>query len=234
MQVNVAVAKVPKFGLSESGDTVELVERPRGGMTAILADGQTHGRAAKRVSHLVVSKACQLIADGVRDGAVARGVHDYLYAIRDGKVSTELIMISADTHTKTLVIARNTHVPVLLRHPDGQIELLDAPVEPIGIREVLKPVITEVPLAPGLMVAAFTDGVHAAGRRYDQSLGLDALTSMLAAAEPADVHRLADEILARALALDRNHPGDDMSVIVFGLIPAAGDQIRRMGLVMPF
>ncbi|MFZ5815099.1 MAG: PP2C family protein-serine/threonine phosphatase [Bacillota bacterium] len=235
MQVTMAVAKVPKFGLSESGDSVEIVERPRGGITAILADGQTHGRAAKRVSQIVVAKAVQLIADGIRDGAVARGVHDYLYAVRDGKVSTELVMISVDTRTKSLVIARNTHVPVLLRHADGRVERLEAAVEPVGIREVMKPVITEVPLEAGVMVAAFTDGIFSAGRRYEAELELDELIAMLAEAEPNDVQRLADRFLSRAVEADRGRPGDDMSVVTVGLAPRpGGEQVRRMSVTMPF
>jgi serine phosphatase RsbU (regulator of sigma subunit) len=234
MQVTMAVAKVPKFGLSESGDSVEIVERPRGGITAILADGQTHGRAAKRVSQIVVAKAVQLIADGVRDGAVARGVHDYLFALRDGKVSTELIMISVDTRTKSLVVARNTHVPVLLRHADGRVETLSAGVEPIGIHEVMKPLITEVPIQTGLMVIAFTDGIYSAGRRYDAPLQMDELVARLEAAHPSEVQAVADAILARAIELDKGRPCDDMSVVVAGLTTASGDHIRRMSVTMPF
>lgn len=234
MQVTMAVAKVPKFGLSESGDSVEIVERPRGGITAILADGQTHGRAAKRVSQLVVAKAVQLIADGVRDGAVARGVHDYLFALRDGKVSTELVMISVDIRTKSLVITRNTHVPVLLRHPDGRVEPLGEAVEPIGIREVMKPLITEVPLQPGLLVLAFTDGIYSAGRRYESELQVDELISRIQTTTPDQAQQLADAILSLAMQLDQGRPGDDMAVVVAGLITATETHVRRMTVTMPF
>lgn len=235
MEVAIAVAKVPKFGLSESGDTVEIVERPRGGLTAIMADGQTHGRAAKRISQLVVAKAAQLIGDGVRDGAVARGVHDHLYAARDGKVSTELVMVSVDFRTKSLVIGRNSHVPVFLRLTDGRVQRLEAHVEPIGVHEAMKPLIEEYPLQPGLMVLAFTDGIFSAGRRHDAQLSLDDVAAMVAAAEPGRAQELADGLLEKALGLDRRRPGDDMSVLALGLAPVRRDeQIRRMSVTMPF
>jgi serine phosphatase RsbU (regulator of sigma subunit) len=235
MEVKVAVAKVPKSGLSESGDSVEVVERPRQGLTAIMADGQTHGRAAKRTSHMVVAKAAQLVVDGVRDGAVARGVHDHLYAVRDGKVSTELTMISVDFRTKSLVITRNTHVPVFLRRPGGAVERLDEHVEPIGIRELMKPVIAEVPLEPGIVVLAFTDGVLSAGRRYDAELNLDDVAAMVAAAEPGCMRELADGLLEKAIDLDHRRPADDMSVLAVGLGPANDeDHVRRMEVAMPF
>jgi serine phosphatase RsbU (regulator of sigma subunit) len=235
MQVHIAVAKVPKYGLAESGDTVEILERPRGGVTAIMADGQTHGRAAKRVSHMVVAKAAQLVVDGVRDGAVARGVHDHLFAARDGKVSTELTMLSVDFRTKTMVISRNSHVPVFLLLPDGTIERLEQYVEPIGVHEVMKPLIAEYPLAPGTIVLACTDGVLSAGRRYEDQMTTADLEGLLVQADPSQIQSLADRLLARAMELDRGRPGDDMSILTLGLAADEDDSlIRRMQLSMPF
>ena len=54
MEVQIAVAKVNKYATSESGDTLEVVERPNGGLSVVLADGQTSGRGAKAVSQMVV------------------------------------------------------------------------------------------------------------------------------------------------------------------------------------
>ena len=76
LEVRIAVAKVGKHATSESGDTLEIVERPRGGLSVVLADGQRSGRAAKAISNIVVRKAMALLAEGVRDGAVARAAHD--------------------------------------------------------------------------------------------------------------------------------------------------------------
>lgn len=235
MEVQFAVAKMPKFGLGVSGDTVEIVERPRGGITAIMADGQSHGRPAKRVSHLVVAKAAQLIADGIRDGAVARGVHDHLYAARDGKVSTELVMVSADFRTKSLVITRNTHTPVFLRLEDGRVEQLDQYVEPIGVHELMKPLITEVPLRAGQVVLAFTDGVLSAGSRHGTSLDTASVNALVTAADPAGSRSLADSILEQALVLDKRRPSDDMTVLAMGVSPTGDDeQPRRLSISVPF
>lgn len=52
MEIRVAVAKVGKYAAGISGDSVEVVERPRGGgVSVIIVDGQGgSGRAAKRTS----------------------------------------------------------------------------------------------------------------------------------------------------------------------------------------
>lgn len=148
----VAVAKAPKYAVRESGDTVEVVERPNGGFSLIMADGQRSGRSAKAISNLAVRKAINLLTEGVRDGAVARAAHDYLRTARSGQVSAELIMVSVDLETRTLVISRNSQCPVLI----GQTEViegrphtvwqpLDEPTDPIGIRTRARPAITELP-----------------------------------------------------------------------------------------
>nr|PZN69781.1 MAG: serine/threonine protein phosphatase [Bacillota bacterium] len=227
-----AVAKVPKFGLTESGDSLELVERPRGGLTAILVDGQRHGRAAKRLSQLVVAKALQLVADGVRDGAVARGVHDYLYAVRDGKVSAELVLLSVDARSGTLVVTRNTHVPVLVRRGDGTILRLDEPVEPIGMREALRPVIAEVALEAGLVALAMTDGIYSAGRWHGRQWPVEALEALLREADPAKMQALADRVLDEAMKLDEGRPADDMAVVAVGVTEGGEDRIRRMNVTL--
>ena len=44
MEVQIAAAKTNKYAVTESGDTLEVVERPNGGLSVVLADGQTSGR----------------------------------------------------------------------------------------------------------------------------------------------------------------------------------------------
>ncbi|MGC8837212.1 MAG: SpoIIE family protein phosphatase, partial [Anaerolineae bacterium] len=162
LEVQVAVAKIGKYATSESGDTVETVERPHGGLSVVVADGQRSGRSAKAISNLVVRKALTLLAEGVRDGAAARAAHDYLRAYRSGQVMATLNIISVDLTTGSLVISRNSPCPAILLK-EGRVHLLDAPSEAVGIHPRTRPVITEVPLEPGLGAVVFTDGIAHAG-----------------------------------------------------------------------
>src|SRR5215218_3020291 len=107
MEVQIAVAKINKYAVSESGDTLEVIERPNGGLSVVLADGQSSGRGAKAISQLVVRKVIGLLAEGVRDGAAARAASDALFTERGGKVSATLNIFSVDLQTNTLVITRN-------------------------------------------------------------------------------------------------------------------------------
>lgn len=62
--IHFAVAKVSKYATSESGDTLEMIERPHGGISFVLVDGQRSGKSAKAISNIVARKAIQLLAEG--------------------------------------------------------------------------------------------------------------------------------------------------------------------------
>lgn len=232
MDVHVAVAKTRKYAVSESGDTVEVIERPWGGLSVLLSDGQSSGRGAKRVSNLAARKAMSLLAEGVRDGAAARAAHDYLRAHRQGKVLATLIIVSVDLATRSLVVSRNSRCPVLVA--DGQTtRLLDEPSEPIGVHPSIKPVITELPLEPGTLVVAFTDGVWMAGARYGDRMDVEEVVREVTAGE-FSAAALADALLYRAVSLDQGRPSDDISVMALLVSDAdeAGD-VRRMTVTLP-
>src|SRR5512137_1183675 len=132
MEVQIAVAKTNKYAVSESGDTLEVVERPNGGLSVVLADGQTSGRGAKAVSMLVVRKVISLLAEGVRDGAAARAASDSLYTDKQGKVTSTLNIVSVDLQTGTVVLTRNNPAPFFVAHRE-QVDCVGAESCAIGV-----------------------------------------------------------------------------------------------------
>ncbi|HYI24251.1 MAG TPA: SpoIIE family protein phosphatase, partial [Thermomicrobiales bacterium] len=164
LAIDVGVAKTEKYASRESGDTVELVERPSGGFTIVMIDGQGSGRAAKTLSLLLSSKAVALVKEGVRDGVVARATHDYLFAFRHGQVSATLDLLSIDLKSRSIVITRNAESPLVLLR-DGEFLVQPAGSGPIGRYQRTKPAVTELPLASGTEIVLFTDGIPHSGRR---------------------------------------------------------------------
>jgi hypothetical protein len=241
IEVILAAEKIGKYASLESGDTLEVVERPHGGISAVLADGQRSGRGAKRISNIVTRKAVSLLADGVRDGAAARAAHDYLRTHRGGQVSATLNIVSIDMDSHTLVISRNSHCPVLVLNlawatpesPAG-LRCIDDPSEAIGIYARTKPSITELPLEKGTTVVIFTDGVWTAGERYGQRFDIVSCLQSLVEAGCYHPQELAERLFAEAVASDRGRPADDMSLMVLG-VRAQGhaDEVRRLALHLP-
>ncbi|MCR3922706.1 MAG: serine/threonine-protein phosphatase [Firmicutes bacterium] len=232
MQIEVAINKTAKYAVSESGDSAEVVERPTGGLTALIADGQGSGRSAKIISNLVISKAAGLVADGTRDGAVARAAHDFLFALRDGKVSATLTMLSVDLLSRTVVISRNSHCPVLIRLR-GQVQMLADSVNPIGYHHHMKPVIHEIPLEEDLLLVTFTDGILYAGRYFGQQLELADFREAMLQATASEPQLLADKLFTHALALDKARPADDMTLLVLGINGTEGDPVGRLRVTYP-
>jgi len=232
MEARVAVAKVGKYATSESGDSLEMVERPSGGLSFVLADGQTSGKSAKAVSIAVTRKAIALLADGVRDGPAARAASDYLCTYRSGKVLSTLNILSVDLQSQTLVITRNNPVPVILIH-DGSLRSLADASEPVGTRRGIRPSITEVPLAPGLAAVVFTDGLTHAGERAGSPMDTTGFLQTLLAEGPIDPDAWADRLLAHAVALDQGRPADDISILVAAILQREGDDSRRLSVRMP-
>lgn len=233
MELQAAAAKVSKYAVRESGDTLEMIERPHGGLSFVLVDGQHTGRGAKQVSNLVARKAVSLLAEGVRDGAAARAAHDYLYTQYDGKVSAELHILSIDLVSKTIVISRNSHCPVIVCSKSG-VSLLDEPSEAIGVHRRIKPHITELPLESGMTVVVFTDGVLNAGGRTGKSFDVAAFVGERSSDKELGAQALADGILSRAVELDNGRPSDDTSVLVVRVAPrVTEDDARRLSVRFP-
>jgi serine phosphatase RsbU (regulator of sigma subunit) len=233
LEIQLAVAKINKYASGESGDTVELVERPHGGLSIVVADGQRSGRSAKAISNMVVRKAISLLAEGVRDGAVARATHDYLHTQRGGKVSAELHIISIDLVTQTLVISRNARCPVLLRSGHNFV-WLDESAEAVGIHRYTKPSITERALEAELTLVVITDGVWSAGSVAGATIDLLALLNQVDPDGAAGAPQIADAILAEALRLEQGRPRDDATVLVLKLMPQSSpDGVRRLTMRFP-
>jgi serine phosphatase RsbU (regulator of sigma subunit) len=232
LRVEVAAAKVGKWAMSESGDTLEMIERPRGGLSLVLVDGQRSGRAAKAISNLVARKAISELAEGVRDGAAARAAHDYLHAYKGGKVLATLNIVSVDLVTNTLVLSRNNPCPSILVHPSGEVQVLDEDSKPVGIYLRTKPVITEVPLESGLAAVVYTDGLQTAGERRGGCLDLPhVIAGMLA--QGLRAREIADRLLDSALEREEHRPRDDISVVVLQVRSEDRGGVRKLSAYLP-
>jgi serine phosphatase RsbU (regulator of sigma subunit) len=232
MEVQIAVSKTKKYAASSSGDTVEIVERPQGGLSVVLADGQSSGKGAKSISNMVVRKVISLLAEGVRDGAAARAASDTLFTEKGGKVSSTLNILSVDLLTRTLVITRNNPLPAVLAI-DDRVKLLTDESHPIGIYRDTRPIINEIPLNSGLTAIVFSDGLVHAGSRIGEEIDmLGYVGAMLDNEEPTS-QLIADSLLSCAIQLDDGRPSDDISIVVLRVFPHDGSEIRRMSVWLP-
>src|SRR5512138_1751945 len=232
MEIQIAAAKINKYATSESGDTLEVVERPNGGLSVVLADGQSSGRGAKAISQMVVRRVIGLLAEGVRDGAAARAASDALFTEKQGKVISTLNIASLDLSSETIVLTRNNPAAMYVCRGE-QIDCLEEESNPLGTSRNIRPLITEIPIEPGLIVVIYTDGLTHAGKRRGTPMDIgSAIRSVLEDQDPPP-QILADALLAEAVSLDDNRPADDISVVVLKVTPHVGDNVRRLTVRLP-
>lgn len=234
MEIQIAVAKTNRFGSEESGDSIEVIERPNGGLSAVICDSQNSGAEFKIVSGMIVRKVMGLIADGIRDGAAARAASDFLYTEKQGKAPCFLNILSADLQSGTVVITRNNPTPIFVAQAD-RIECVGGASPPIGTERNIRPSITEISIQPNMTIVLYTDGVQNAGRMHGD-LGQDICTTIEALLDEQEptAQTIADAILYQAIRLDNQHPEDDMSVVVLRITLKETEQIRRMNVWLPF
>jgi serine phosphatase RsbU (regulator of sigma subunit) len=230
--IDVAVAKTHKYASRDSGDTAEMVERPTGGLSVVLVDGQGSGASAKSLSMMISSKAISLLKEGVRDGAVARGTHDFMHAYRHGRVSATLDMLSVDLASATILVTRNSDVPYIVRL-DGRLQASEPGPGPIGLYRHTRPSVEQYPIEVGLAIVMFTDGVTTAGERTPAPfVPLDCVTAMWH--DCIGALEIVDHVLESAIAADSGRPKDDMSVVALTITETSSERpIRIQRVIFP-
>jgi len=231
MEIRIAVSKINKHGAGKSGDTVESIERPNGGFSIVIADGQINGSAQKSISTMVCHRVIDHISNGVRDGAAIRATSSRLYSESEGSIQADLNVVSVDLQTNTIIISRNNPVPVYLIN-QGRVDCLESFSESIGTRSDISPTIVELEIQPNMAVIVFSDGAYKAGQLKRRETDVRTMIKALIEEQDPLAQELADHLLHRAIRLDDGRPKDDMSVLVMQISPRSTDQIRRMNVSM--
>lgn len=212
---------------------MEIVERPNGGLSAVLVDGNTSGTEGRTLSSSIVRKVLSLLGEGVRDGAACRAVSDQLFADYNGQKEVSLNLLSVDLETNTLVISRNNPAPVFVAQGES-IDCLSAVALPIGSTRNIRPVISEIQMQIGTTVVLYTDGVLNAGDKFnDPGIDICSFISGIIEDQNPTAQEIADALLKQAMRLDQYRPEDDMTVVVLRVMPPMEEKIRKMTIRYP-
>lgn len=232
MEIQAAIAKIDQYSSNEEGNKVEIIERPNGGISIVLAEGKLNGNRSKGVSMKAVHAVLNLIAEGVPDSASARVV---LHRIRDehrDAADVNISIISCDLRSKTIVITKNNTVPVLT-FEDGESRFLPLDANPESHK--YDPVVYQFEFRLGQTFILVTEGVQNAGAYSDNKI--DLLTALGSLYDDdndePNVQDVANNLLNQAIAHDNGRPRDDMTVVVLKVSPANTKDIRRECVSFP-
>ncbi|MGP9022349.1 SpoIIE family protein phosphatase [Streptomyces sp. BR1] len=197
-------------GMDIGGDFYDLL--PVGtAAAAVIGDVQGHNVTAAGLMGQVRTAVRAYTAVGQSPGRVMESTNRLLVDLAAERFAS-CIYLHLDTARGRALLARAGHPQPLLRTPDGRVRVLDLAGGPLlGIEAGAVYPTTEVPLAPGSVLALYTDGlIEIPGVDLDESLA--AVADRLATVGSRPLEEVADA-LVRHVAEARER-GDDVALLL--------------------
>ncbi|WP_051767452.1 SpoIIE family protein phosphatase [Streptomyces sp. NRRL S-37] len=197
-------------GMAIGGDWYDVIRTGRG-VALVIGDVEGHSVGAAAVMGQLRSAVHAFAASGRPPQEVITHTNRLLAELETDVFATCCYM-ELDPVTGRVLAVRAGHPPPLLRHPDGHTESLDLPGGVLlGVQpEAVYPV-TELTLAPGSVLALYTDGlVEVPGG--DIETGIEVVRRCLARSRADSVEELADR-LVRTARRTEDRP-DDVALLL--------------------
>lgn len=184
-------------GMDVGGDWYDVVETADGLLALVIGDVQGHGVAAAATMGQLRSAVRAFTLGGGAPDEVVAGTNRLLIGLDPGQFASCCYVLLDPVSGRARAV-RAGHPQPLLRHADGRAEVLDLPGGVVlGIDAGATYPVTELRLAPGAVLALYTDGlVEEAG--VDIDLGVERLRAALAAAPPSPLTETADLLIGSA------------------------------------
>ncbi|MFH9727682.1 SpoIIE family protein phosphatase [Streptomyces sp. NPDC017254] len=184
-------------GMDVGGDWYDVIETGHGRLALVIGDVQGHGVAAAATMGQLRSAVRAFALAGHRPQDVMRGTNRLLIDLDPGQFAS-CCYVLLDPKTGELRGVRAGHPQPLLLRPDGTTELVElAGGMVLGIDDRASYPVTRLRLAPGAVLALFTDGlVEQPGRDIDE--GIEQLRRALAATGSLPLAEAADRVTREA------------------------------------
>ncbi|MFG3462938.1 SpoIIE family protein phosphatase [Streptomyces sp. NPDC047853] len=180
-------------GMDIGGDFYDLVPAG-GGPVAVIGDVQGHNVTAAGLMGQVRTAVRAYTAVGQAPEEVVSSTNRLLIDLGT-ELFASCLYLRLDPARGRATLARAGHPPPLLRRPDGRVEVLDVAGGPLlGIDPSAAYPCTEIDLAPGSLLALYTDGlVESPGTDFEDALA--DLGHRLADAGDLPLDALADHLV---------------------------------------
>ncbi|MET8111714.1 SpoIIE family protein phosphatase [Streptomyces prasinus] len=184
-------------GLELGGDWYDVIPLPDNHVALVIGDVQGHSAAAATLMGQMRTALRAYAVEGHTPDVVVSHANRLLVDMESDLFAT-CCYVEVDLEQGSGWCVRAGHLPPVLRHPDGSTEIAESEGgPPLGVMDRADFPMSPLRLRPGTVVALTTDGlVETAEADIDE--GMDHLARRLAAADPADLGRVADGLLGRA------------------------------------
>jgi anti-sigma regulatory factor (Ser/Thr protein kinase) len=194
--------------LQVGGDWYDVIALSEDRVALVIGDVQGHSAGAATIMGQMRTAVRAYAVEGHPPDVVVSHANRLLVGMETDLFAT-CCYVELDMEEGNTLFVRAGHLSPLLRHPDGSTE--EVQVEggpPLGVLAEAEFPMTAAALTPGTVLALLTDGlVEAADLPLD--VGMERIRVALAAADPADPARMADDLLG-----DIGRREDDVALLV--------------------
>jgi serine phosphatase RsbU (regulator of sigma subunit)/anti-sigma regulatory factor (Ser/Thr protein kinase) len=205
-----AVARyVPaRRGLQVGGDWYDVIALSEDRVALVIGDVQGHSAGAATIMGQMRTAVRAYAVEGHPPDVVVSHANRLLVGMETDLFAT-CCYAELDMEEGNTLFVRAGHLSPLIRHPDGSTEEVEVEgALPLGISADADFPMTAVALSPGTLLALVTDGlVEASDLPLDE--GMERVRGALAAADPSDPERAADQLLG-----DAGRREDDVALLL--------------------
>jgi serine phosphatase RsbU (regulator of sigma subunit)/HD-like signal output (HDOD) protein len=188
------IAAENRPSLHVSGDYYDFLDL--GGRTAfVVADVSGKGMPAALLASNVQAALKALAGVFSDPGELLKNINNSVFAQTGGEKFVTLFLGVLCPDDCTLRYASAGHNPPLLLRAGGEAEWLKAAGTPLGMVPDMAYPVMEVPLAPGDLLVAYTDGVTEAGDGGEGEFGEDGLEASVRRSGGADPQAVIDAVM---------------------------------------
>lgn len=215
-------------GAEVGGDWYDVIRLPGGGIGLVIGDVEGHSLDAGSTMGQLRSGVRAYATEG-HDPASVLDRSNRLLAELDTNLFATCCCLWLDVDTGTATLASAGHPAPVVGDAQGRVTTPRTPVgPPLGVEPQTVYDQTEVTLAPGSIVALYTDGLLDPSH-LDPEAGLERLHRTLADGRGQDLEVLADQLVGDSPARAQRH--DDMAVLLVryeGAQEGTRSQVDRM------
>ena len=199
------------------GDYFDYIPLDDDRIAIIVADVVGHGVAAALLMAKIAAESRYALAStGDAVGAI-NAINNNLSGLNLDRFVTILLAV-LNKKTNTLTYVNGGHMPPVIRHANGEIELLESESGlPVGVLEDQDYPPNETKLAPGDVVIMFTDGINEAMNEEGELLGTDKFINEIRESQAKTPAAIGKQICNMVnLHLGQTQPHDDMCFVCVG------------------
>jgi len=195
------------------GDLYDWFETPGGAVYLLIGDVVGKGLGAALLMSSVVTSARMLYEDSPTPAELARRLNAMIHRSTHTGLFVTAIVGRLDPATHRLTFVNAGHPRPIVIEPGAYVYELDDAGIPLGVAADGRHVEQTLELAPGALVAFYTDGITEA-ERDREFFGVDGLIGALTASSGAPEQRCRDTLATLTSFRDGRPPEDDLTLIL--------------------